>query len=151
MTLDGYQLPPRMDAVDYVLQAMVGFYEGDLGWMDSAACKDLVRSPEANPFFSDGGSDDNNKSEPGRYHRIRKAKSICSGCPVRWECLRWSLLTEDRYAVAGGVTPTDRRPALTEWLQAQEDGLATDDYLDFITTDLLEQHPLDPKDFKSPG
>lgn len=146
--MSDYQLPPRMDPVDYILQAMLGFYEGDLSWMETAACKDLVRGPEFNPFFSDGGADDNNKSEPGRYFRIRKAKSICAGCSQRWECLRWSLLTEDRYGVAGGVTPTDRRPALTEWLRAQEDGIASDEYLDAITTDLLEQYPLDPEEFQ---
>lgn len=137
MTLHNYKLPERMDAIDYVLQAMLGFYEGDLSWFDEASCRSTYTGADVdNPFFSSGGDDDNNRTEPGRYERITKAKTMCASCPARWDCLRWSLLTEDRYAVAGGTHPTERRTTLTRWLNEQKRGNGNDEVLDELTTEL---------------
>lgn len=116
-----YRRIPHMDPVDYVLQAMLGFDEGTLEWQRNGACHGVFNDTDDNPFFSPSGDDDNPKSEPDRDKRIAKARSICAGCPVQVECVVWALRTEDRHAIAGGKTPTERRPFLSQWLHAKED------------------------------
>ena len=39
----------------------------------------------------------------------RLAKSICARCDVRSECLEWALRTDERHAIAGGLTERERR------------------------------------------
>lgn len=140
MTLPGYKPPQQMDAADHFLRTMLGFDEGTLDWHAKAACYSMIRSPETpNPFFSPVGDDDSPKSEPDRPQRIAKAKSICAECPVQVECVMWALRTEDRYSIAGGLTPTQRRKALSKWLDLKEDlwGEAADDVLRKLALDLL--------------
>jgi WhiB family transcriptional regulator, redox-sensing transcriptional regulator len=38
-----------------------------------------------------------------------RAKAICRGCPVISECLNWAIDTRDAFAIAGGMTPEERR------------------------------------------
>lgn len=44
-----------------------------------------------------------------------EAASICNGnadgkiCPIRAECLAWSLINNEQYCVYGGMLPHDRR------------------------------------------
>jgi WhiB family redox-sensing transcriptional regulator len=70
-------------------------------WQDHAAC--LTVDPEI--FF------------PERGGSSREAKMICNGsfnpvrlpCPVRAECLRYSLANREQHGVWGGVGPKQRR------------------------------------------
>jgi len=39
---------------------------------------------------------------------VKRAKRICFGCPVRWECLEASLVNEDAHGIFGGTTPAER-------------------------------------------
>lgn len=47
--------------------------------------------------------------------KVREAKALCRGCPVREECLADAMKTEGnkgklrRYGIRGGLTPTARR------------------------------------------
>lgn len=47
--------------------------------------------------------------------KVREAKTLCGGCPVRGECLADAMKAEGnagklrRYGVRGGLTPTARR------------------------------------------
>jgi Transcription factor WhiB len=45
----------------------------------------------------------------GEPERISLAKMICSGCPVRNDCLDYSIKTDDRWGIMGGLTPQERR------------------------------------------
>ena len=74
---------------------------GDLGWQDQAACKgrgDLFFGPD-------------NEKPAATEARERRAKRICSGCPVRTPCLEYaeSLDPDVRYhGVFGGFGEKDR-------------------------------------------
>lgn len=43
-----------------------------------------------------------------REHEIEKARKVCSGCPVRQECLLRALNLRDPWGVWGGKTPEER-------------------------------------------
>jgi WhiB family transcriptional regulator, redox-sensing transcriptional regulator len=66
-------------------------------WMDDALC--TQSDPEA--WF------------PGKGESPRLAKLVCSGCPVRSECLSYALAHRERFGVWGGLTERERRPMLT--------------------------------------
>lgn len=75
-------------------------------WLDFAACKGLT-----DVMFSDNNA------------VIARALAVCDSCPVRRECLAWTMENEprqQRYGVAGGMTAAARyrlsgsRPRLAE-------------------------------------
>ena len=41
--------------------------------------------------------------------QLRTAKTICSRCPVRAECLQWALETDQDVGVWGGLSEEERR------------------------------------------
>ncbi|HEX9992492.1 MAG TPA: WhiB family transcriptional regulator [Acidimicrobiales bacterium] len=48
--------------------------------------------------------------KPGDPAATKKAKEVCSDCPVRGECLEFVLWSPDgRWGVWGGTTPLERR------------------------------------------
>ena len=65
-----------------------------LGWMPEGTCQ---HQEEAEYFRSDSTSKQN------------WAKRICRGCPVRSQCLQWSLETPETSGVWGGLTARERR------------------------------------------
>lgn len=64
-------------------------------WMDSAACANA--DPEM--FFP----------VPGDEAMNRKARAFCDHCPVREECLQFSLDTREMYGIWGGLSDRDRK------------------------------------------
>lgn len=64
-------------------------------WMEFAACKG---EPTATFFPSRGDMDG-----------IRRAKSICAGCPVQIDCLHYGVVFGVRYGVWGSTTEYERR------------------------------------------
>jgi WhiB family redox-sensing transcriptional regulator len=44
-----------------------------------------------------------------RAAREQRAKQVCSGCPVRDECLDHAIRNSERYGVWGGMTDSERR------------------------------------------
>jgi hypothetical protein len=44
---------------------------------------------------------------------VRAAKSVCSACPVRRECLKAALSGEEEWGVWGGFTAPERHRAVT--------------------------------------
>ncbi len=64
-------------------------------WADQAACKD---SPPDELFV-----------RGAEQHRV---KQICSGCPVRTECLAEALDGRIEFGVWGGLTERERRALL---------------------------------------
>ncbi|MFB7836221.1 WhiB family transcriptional regulator [Streptomyces sp. NPDC056056] len=79
-------------------------------WGENAAC----RSADPEELFVQG---------PGQ----NRAKAVCTGCPVRTECLSEALDNRIEFGVWGGMTERERRallrrrPDVTSWRQALED------------------------------
>jgi WhiB family redox-sensing transcriptional regulator len=72
---------------------------GAWAWQDDAACRgeDLVL------FFGPDG-----ERQPEREIRERKAKEICSWCPVRTTCLDTAIADNDKYGIRGGLDEEER-------------------------------------------
>jgi WhiB family transcriptional regulator, redox-sensing transcriptional regulator len=66
-------------------------------WRSRAAC--LSADPDL--FFPISSSG------PGR-DQVAKAKAICTGCPVRQECLEYALATRQIHGVWGGTSEEER-------------------------------------------
>ena len=69
-----------------------------MSWQQQAACR--TEDPEL--FFPVG------QSGPAKL-RIRQAKEVCAGCPVKDPCLRDALDAGDVAGVWGGTTDDERR------------------------------------------
>jgi WhiB family transcriptional regulator, redox-sensing transcriptional regulator len=67
-------------------------------WFERAGC--AGEDPEV--FFPLG-------TTPLAMAQLRTAKSICSRCPVRTECLQWALETNQATGVWGGLSEEERR------------------------------------------
>lgn len=65
----------------------------DPDWVDRAICKGL----DPNTFFPSSKDSDCD-------FKIKQAKKICSGCPVRLECLTYALVHKEAYGIWGGMT-----------------------------------------------
>lgn len=63
-------------------------------WLEYAACRGV--DPEL--FFPGRGRSSN-----------AEAKRVCAGCPVRVQCLNYSLDNGEKYGVWGGVSEKERR------------------------------------------
>jgi WhiB family transcriptional regulator, redox-sensing transcriptional regulator len=70
-------------------------------WRERAACLDV--DPELFFPISDSG--------PSRY-RTQQALAVCAGCPVRAECLDWSLEQNIMHGVWGGLSEDQRATVL---------------------------------------
>lgn len=77
---------------------------GDLEWEAQAKCR--TADPEA--LFVEGAAQN-------------RAKALCSGCPVRTECLAHALDNRIEHGIWGGMTERERRsllrrrPTVTSW------------------------------------
>jgi len=67
-------------------------------WLSDAAC--IGEDPEL--FFPIGTS-------PPAAEQTLRAKRVCRGCPVKPECLEWSLVTYQDAGVWGGLDEEERR------------------------------------------
>jgi WhiB family redox-sensing transcriptional regulator len=67
----------------------------DTRWMEHARC--AGDDPET--FYPVGSS---------RAADYEPAKTICASCPVRNDCLRYALDTDEEHGVWGGLTPDER-------------------------------------------
>jgi len=69
-------------------------------WQLSAACRDA----DPSVFFYA----DNERGDP-RSGRVRAAKQVCRGCPVRAQCLDHALEARESHGIWGGYTEDERR------------------------------------------
>jgi WhiB family redox-sensing transcriptional regulator len=69
-----------------------------MNWIERGACID--EDPEL--FFPVG-------TTPPAVEQTRRAIAVCSGCPVRVDCLRWALDTSQDAGVWGGLDEESRR------------------------------------------
>ncbi len=71
-------------------------------WHTKAACRgENLVSFFAPPFQSE--------RREMRARRERLAKSICSSCPVRQECLEYALSIPEPHGIWGGMNESERR------------------------------------------
>ena len=66
---------------------------GDEAWRLDALCAET--DPEA--FFPEKGGS------------TRDAKKVCTGCPVRAQCLEFALESDERFGIWGGLSERERR------------------------------------------
>lgn len=66
-------------------------------WKADGACVD---HPNPELWFPTKGS-------PGQ--RMKEARRICAGCPVRQECLDYALRNHEHFGMWGGLTERERR------------------------------------------
>ena len=65
----------------------------ELAWQEQALCAQT--DPEA--FFPEKGGS------------TRDAKTICTTCEVRGECLEYALQNDERFGIWGGLSERERR------------------------------------------
>lgn len=74
-------------------------------WRIQAACLD--EDPEL--FFPIGEEHTTGKPPTGpSLAQAAEAKTVCRRCPVVSDCLAWSLDTNQRFGVSGGMTADER-------------------------------------------
>ncbi|MFD3728866.1 WhiB family transcriptional regulator [Streptomyces sp. NPDC058671] len=88
---------------------------GEEHWVEHAACR--AEDPEA--LFVQGNPQQS------------RAKAVCTGCPVRTECLAEALDNRIEFGVWGGMTERERRallrrrPDVVSWRQVFDDARCT--------------------------
>ncbi len=79
-------------------------WDADLRWRESASCRDR----DIDLFFPVG------VTGPAVAH-IAAAKAVCQACPVRSECLRFAITTNQECGVWGGTSEEERRALRRQW------------------------------------
>jgi WhiB family transcriptional regulator, redox-sensing transcriptional regulator len=77
-----------------------------IGWQFQAAC----RGEDSALFFAPSHFETRDEKEG----REVQAKSICARCPVRPECLEYSLAIRESHGIWGGLNESERRILLRE-------------------------------------
>lgn len=72
----------------------------DFGWHDRAACRGVPLVV----FFGHEG-----ESRAAKRGREEYARSICSQCSVRAECLQWALDSPEAFGTWGGLDEDTRK------------------------------------------
>ena len=80
-------------------------WDHDLEWQSAARC----RGSDATLFFAPTHLE----SKDERVLREARAKSICSECRVRRECLDFAIVTREPHGIWGGLNEIERRHAVT--------------------------------------
>ncbi|PZS27182.1 MAG: hypothetical protein DLM58_19165 [Pseudonocardiales bacterium] len=75
------------------LAALLGSDPGAHDWRVSAVCAQT----DPGLFYPDKGE----SARPG--------KRVCTGCPVRAQCLQWALEHDERHGIWGGLSDRERR------------------------------------------
>lgn len=78
---------------------VVGRRCGDIMWVEDWTPRAACRSAQPDQLFVRGAEQN-------------KAKQLCSGCPVRTECLAEALDNQIEWGVWGGMTERERRALL---------------------------------------
>jgi WhiB family redox-sensing transcriptional regulator len=71
-----------------------------LDWQEDASCREL-----SNILFF---GEDVGESELERQAREAHAKAVCQRCPVIEPCLEFSMETNQKYGIWGGLTDKER-------------------------------------------
>lgn len=80
-----------------------GFDSGS--WRHLAACREV----DPKLFFPVG------TAGPAVEAQVAGAKAICAACPIRGECLRFAVTTNQEYGIWGGLDEHERRDLRRQW------------------------------------
>ena len=80
----------------------------DSGWREGAVCRDT----DPDRFFPAG-------TTGIAVEQIDVAKAMCRSCPVRKQCLEFSMATNQEAGIWGGSTEDERRKMRSAWLAAR--------------------------------
>ncbi len=80
----------------------------DSGWRKGAAC----RNTDPDLFFPAG-------TTGAAVEQIDAAKAVCESCPVREQCLEFSMVTNQEAGIWGGATEDERRRMRSSWVAAR--------------------------------
>lgn len=80
-----------------------------LFWMNDALCRES--DPET--WFPVG-------TQGPAVEQIKQAKAVCLDCPVKVECLEWSLANAEEFGVWGGMDERERRRLLGRDVKVQQ-------------------------------
>lgn len=78
-------------------------YQSPGSWQSNAACAGDMGSMFYPPVRAE--------RKGLRVSRERRAKAVCTSCPVRDDCLDHALVNDERYGIWGGMTGKERRLA----------------------------------------
>ena len=84
-------------------------------WQVKAAC----RGPQAEVFFPPPQFE----RKADRLEREARAKQICAECPVRVDCLEYSLEISEPHGIWGGLNEAERKVILAE--RAEREAVGT--------------------------
>lgn len=88
----------------------------DQKWIERAAC---AGHPTPDLWFpSDGRGRPPKDGEPKQSEQVKEAKRICAACPVRTECLTFSIENKESHGLWGGVGREKRRDAIRKAAEA---------------------------------
>jgi WhiB family transcriptional regulator, redox-sensing transcriptional regulator len=82
------------------------FFTGETPWRDSASC----RRENAAVFFPPPHFE----MKPEKDEREGKARALCRACPVRQDCLDYSLSVQEPHGIWGGLNELERRRLLRQ-------------------------------------
>jgi WhiB family redox-sensing transcriptional regulator len=99
VTDDHGQLAEESNSMSEVRRQAALLQRPNWGWQDEAAC----RGRDVVLFFGPDG-----ERQPEREIRERKAKAVCSSCPVRAECLTYAVSRPEKYGTWGGLNEDER-------------------------------------------
>lgn len=84
-------------------RSMVSTYD-DGSWRAQAACGDVA----TDLFFPVGSTD-------AALEQAEVARAVCSTCPVRLDCLRFAVATNQQFGIWGGCDEEERRVLRRKW------------------------------------
>jgi WhiB family redox-sensing transcriptional regulator len=86
--------------------------EMDLSWQDDAACAPVYADTWTDLWFEpdedEAHRDDTAKAKKAKRDAKAAAKKICTGCPVRLECLTFAYENDERHGIWGGMDGRER-------------------------------------------
>ncbi|HUD81709.1 MAG TPA: WhiB family transcriptional regulator [Patescibacteria group bacterium] len=94
---------PDVAAAEAAYIGAVSTSELDISWKRRGACRGI--DPDLFYPVKESDADD--------------ARQVCSGCPVREQCLEYALAANEKYGVWGGTSERERRRILRYRSQSQ--------------------------------
>ena len=84
----------------------MAIHSWEYGWQWRASC----RGEDSSLFFAPNHLE----SKDDKGARERRAKAICAACPVRIECLEYSMRIQEPHGIWGGLNELERRHLIRE-------------------------------------
>lgn len=99
------------------LSDLFGSY--DVEWMDDAKCADV---PDPDIFFP--------PRDKALYKKIAtEAKSFCNRCPVKKECLWYSITSDEQHGIWGGMSHRERNALVRKWQRQYKGTMTLKEYI----------------------